>query len=186
MLVDSDFRAEPGGGLSDRRRTGAGSGSPAKAAEHCRSPRRFAQSRPKKGASFWTAPVLWRSSLPARTESSSYPGLLTAASLGSNHTRIVGRPRSHRPAPATHQPRRHRRRPRRYRDLHGRPPARRPNLHRPAGPLAQQTLDAMLRRQSLDLHRHRPDQRHPILISNQRHGAAGPSAWSDPATKRAT
>ena len=53
MLVDSDFRAEPGGGLSDRRRTGAGSGSPAKAPEDWRSPRRFATSWPvRAGASF--------------------------------------------------------------------------------------------------------------------------------------
>jgi hypothetical protein len=40
--------------------------------------------------------------------------------------------------------------------------------------IAQQALspsgpDAMLRRQSLELHRHRPDQRHAILVPGQRH-----------------
>jgi hypothetical protein len=44
---------------------------------------------------------------------------------------------------------------------------------------------AILRRQSLELHGHRPDQRHPILVPGLRHHAARPSAWSDPATKRA-
>ena len=75
----------------------------------------------------------------------------------------------------------HRRRPRRHRGpLLGRPPSRRPNLHRPAGHLAQRTLDAMLRRQGLELHRRRPDQRHPILVPGQRHRRRRPQRLERP------
>ena len=46
--------------------------------------------------------------------------------------------------------------------------------------IAQRTLDAMLRLQSLELHRHRPDQLDAILVPGQRHHAAGPSALERP------
>ena len=39
----------------------------------------------------------------------------------------------------------------------------------PSRRLVQRTLDAMLRRQSLELHRHRPDRRHPVLVPRLRH-----------------
>ena len=52
--------------------------------------------------------------------------------------------------------------------------------------LAQRTLDAMLRRQSLELHVTGLTSGTQYWFQVCAIGAAGPSAWSDPATKRAT
>ena len=64
--------------------------------------------------------------------------------------------------------------------LLGRHQARRPNLRRRTRHRLRRSLDPMLRRQALELHRNRPGQRHRILVSRPRHRRGRPQRLERP------